>query len=158
MLAWMPKHVFSRGKQTHRASTVAQQFDDNASEDRDSRQGTPGLVTDLFLCVKQHGFFSCQSPWWWVWPSPLGQHWARFYKAHLGRFTITAMYHRNQRRQAIDTLNCRKSLSSHLRYKKKSISSSDRPSELLITGKNVSCQMLSRQLQNRSQSYFCQGN
>lgn len=53
----MPRRVFSRGKQTHRASAVARQPDDNASEDRDSRQGTLSLVTDLFFCVKRQGFF-----------------------------------------------------------------------------------------------------
>lgn len=54
----MPRLVFSRGKQTRRASTVAQQPNDNASEDCDSRQGTLPLVTDLFFCVKwQRVFF-----------------------------------------------------------------------------------------------------
>lgn len=53
----MPRHVFNRGKQTHRASTVAQQPDDKASEDCDSRQDTLGLVTDLFFCVKWQVFF-----------------------------------------------------------------------------------------------------
>lgn len=52
----MPRRVFGRGKQTRRASTVAQQPDDSASGDRDSRQDTLGLGIDLFFCVKRQGF------------------------------------------------------------------------------------------------------
>lgn len=37
-------------------STAAQQPDNNASGDRNSREGTIGLITDLFFCAIQQGF------------------------------------------------------------------------------------------------------
>lgn len=42
-------------------STAAQQPDDKASEDPDSRQDIVGLVTDLLFCVKWQDFFALVS-------------------------------------------------------------------------------------------------
>ena len=157
MLAWMPRHVFSRGKQTHRASTVPQQPDDNASEDRGSREGTLGLVTDLFFWVKRQGFFGVS-----LHGDEFDRHPWDSTESGCTKLTLADLPSLLCMTEISDSkLLTHWTAESHnlpIWGIKKSISSSGRPSEPLITGKNVSCQMLSRQLQNTSQSYFCQSN
>lgn len=95
-------------------STAAQQPDDKASEDPDSRQDIVGLVTDLLFCVKWQDFF-CISlhgdefdchPW-----DSTESRFTKFCLADLPSLVCIVEITDSK----LLTLNCKKSLSSHFR-------------------------------------------
>jgi len=96
----MPRHVRSRGKQSHRASTVAQQLRSNTSEDCDSRQGSLGLVTDLFFCVKRQGFIRVslhgdefdRHPWDSTERGLQSSPWQVYHHCYVSQKSVTASY------------------------------------------------------------------